>query len=45
MHHIDIVFNLDSKKEFCFLFHGLGNRNPFWYRDFLGRLENLYHKK
>ena len=40
MHHIEIVFNVNSKKEF-----GLGNKNLLWYLDFLGMWDKLYQEK
>ena len=45
MHHIEIVFNLNSKKELS-LFLGLENRNlKLWYHDFLGSWEKLHREK
>ena len=43
-HQIEIIFNLKAGKS-LFLLLGLENRNLFWYRDFLGRWEKLYHEK
>ena len=44
MHHNEIAFNPKQEKG-LFLFLGLGNGNLFWYHDFLGRWEKLYHEK
>ena len=38
-------FLILKQERGLFLFHGLGNRNLFWYHDFLGSWEKMYCEK
>ena len=42
---IEINFNGNNKREFGFCFPVYKKKVIFWYSDFLGRWEKLYHEK
>ena len=42
---IEINFNGNNKREFGFCFPAYKKKVIFWYSDFLGRWEKLYHEK